>query len=73
MLHNELKAKFSWEIMQFCLRLDRSVRIRCYENGIVLDHRCWADIHSTIDTSLRRVLEFLIKKYPPSKHKILDT
>jgi hypothetical protein len=28
---------------------------------------------STIDVSFRNILEFLIKKYPPSKHKIVDT
>jgi hypothetical protein len=26
-----------------------------------------------MDEALRNALEFLIKKYPPSKHKILDT
>lgn len=73
MLHNELRAKFSWKIMGFCIGLDRELRSRSGQNNIKLDHNCCAEINTTIDSTLRTVLEFLIRKFPPSKHKIVDT
>jgi hypothetical protein len=41
MLHNELRANFSWKIMDFCVGLDSKLREKCSQNNIKLDHSCW--------------------------------
>lgn len=73
MLQTELKARFSWEIMQFSLNIDRLVWYNCQAYGIHFDNNAMRDLTLNFDTSIRHILEFLIKKYPPSKHKIIDT
>lgn len=59
--------------MQFALALDRSIGMRCRQSNIRLDCNALRELSLTVDSSMRNVLEFLIQKYPPSKHKILDT
>lgn len=73
MLQHELRAKFSWSLAKFLMGIARNLRTNYEKLGIDLDSSARGEIFSNIDLSMRNILEFLIRKYPPSRHKIVDT
>jgi hypothetical protein len=69
LLPNELKAKFAWDIMKGCIDFVRVIK----QFGRCADRQSRLATIVVIDESLRNSLEYLIKKYPPSRHKIADS
>lgn len=71
MQQEELKARFSWEILMMVIRLGHNLRVNAARMNIETDSMARAMISAQIDSSIRERLNFLMKKYP-SKNKIVD-
>jgi hypothetical protein len=69
----EMKAKYSWGVMDFSVRIDKRIKENAKRSQFVLQHETRMEIVAVMDQTFKNVLEFLIKKYPQSKHKVVDT
>lgn len=69
--YREMRKRYSWENMNFYLDLNREILSGPVDYLGSLTNR----MHLTklIDRTTRNILEFLIRKYPPSLTKLADT
>lgn len=69
----DLKSRYCWEMVTYAVNTTAQMRPQIRELERVDGSDIRIELLSVLDSSSRNALEFQIKKYPPSKHKILDT
>lgn len=73
MPYEDMKIRFSWSIMDESFELFKSLNQHTTDISLIqLTKEKKFEVARLVDRQIRDILEYMLKKYPPSKKKIID-